>query len=200
MKKSILRWITLSVLFANLSMAPFANAADNTVVIEQIGDYNVSNVVSEGDGNSLELQQTGNSNSSDIGISGATNIGFSIQQGNNHLVDILITGNNNEFSLSQNSLGEIVEHQNSILLRQEGNNNYATHTQIGVGNSQDLAQLGNDNTADLVQDGNDNTIILEQNGDFNSATLNQFGDAATPIEIYQTGGAAITITHTAGGS
>lgn len=154
----------------------------------------------EGEENSLDLFQTGNSNGAEILINGAANVGSTTQDGDHHLADIMTTGNNNRFSVSQSGLGGIVDYQNSILLKQEGSNNYAAQTQIGTGNYQNLAQLGNDNTADLLQNGNDNSLILEQRGDLNSATLTQIGNSVAPIEIYQTGGTTISVTHTAGGS
>jgi len=197
-----LRMLSLSFSLTGLSAASMANAADNSVVIQQIGDYNISEVSKNGESesNTLDLLQAGGANSSLISLTGNFNSGSTEQEGNDHLADILITGNQNQFSISQTGIGAIVEHRNSVLLRQEGNNNIASHTQIGLGNSQDLAQLGNDNSAALLQDGNDNSLILQQQGDFNAATLTQYGDTAAPIEVYQTGGMTIEITHTAGGS
>jgi len=39
---------------------------------------------------------------------------------------------------------------------------------------------------------------LAQFGDENNATFSQFGNASTPIEVTQSGGMSITITHQGG--
>lgn len=176
-----------------------ATAADSGVFVEQIGNNNSAEVTQQTPDQAAGITQDGDGNTAEIDQrdTGA------------HFASIAQNGDDNTVLAAQEGAGEAV-----LLLSQQGGGNDATVLQRdtgGLGSAAAILQSGNDNLLNLVQDGSDNQARLTQNGDGNAMTAIQLnsgnrlewtqnGTDLPDLEITQTGGAAMQITQTSGGS
>jgi len=147
-------------------------AADNTIVIDQIGNGNQTTVIQDGSGNSAVINAGGTS-SVDYNV-------FSItQQGNNKTASIeLKSGINNTLSIQQDGTGNHTASIQNMI----GSGNNVTVTQQGAGNhsltvTNPNNATNNGNTVSATQTGgvgSDKTFNLQFNGATGAGvTINQ---------------------------
>jgi hypothetical protein len=148
-------------------------AADNTIVIDQIGNGNQTTIVQDGSGNSAVINAGGTS-SVDYNV-------FSItQQGNNKTASIeLKSGINNTFNIQQDGTGNHTASIQNMI----GSGNNVNVTQQGAGNHS--FTVTNPNSAT----NNGNTVTATQTGGVGAdKTFNLYFNGAT--------GAGVTINQT----
>jgi len=148
-------------------------AADNTIVIDQIGNGNQTTIVQDGSGNSAVINAGGTS-SVDYNV-------FSItQQGNNKTASIeLKSGINNTFNIQQDGTGNHTASIQNMI----GSGNNVNVTQQGTGNH--TLTVTNPNSAT----NNGNTVTATQSGGVGAdKTFNLYFNGAT--------GAGVTINQT----
>ena len=148
-------------------------AADNTIVIDQIGSGNITTIVQDGSGNTARVM-AGSTSAVDYSVFAIT------QQGNNKTASIeLKSGINNTFSIQQDGTG---------------NHTAAIQNMIGTGNSVSITQQGAGNHTLTVTNpwnatNNGNTVTATQSGGVGAdKTFNLYFSGAT--------GAGVTINQT----
>jgi len=158
---------------AGIQCSNKVSAADNTIVIDQIGNGNQTTIVQDGSGNSAVINAGGTS-SVDYNV-------FSItQQGNNKTASIeLKSGINNTFNIQQDGTGN----HNASIQNMIGSGNNVNVTQQGAGNH--TLTVTNPNSAT----NNGNTVTATQSGGVGAdKTFNLYFNGAT--------GAGVTINQT----
>jgi len=158
---------------AGIQCSNKVSAADNTIVIDQIGNGNQTTIVQDGSGNSAVINAGGTS-SVDYNV-------FSItQQGNNKTASIeLKSGINNTFNIQQDGTGN----HNASIQNMIGSGNNVTVIQQGAGNH--TLTVTNPNNAT----NNGNTVTATQTGGAGAdKTFNLYFNGAT--------GAGVTINQT----
>lgn len=169
----------------------FGSAEKEVLGVEQTGDNNQLTSVqqlTQPDNYVFQTAQTGDNN-----------VGYTFQAGTNHELILNQNGNNNEANLWSYGLST----QNFV--QQEGSNNfvnsYIENTSMDSRSATSI-QLGDNNKINLQLPDNSplsalKGIVVLQTGPGNSADimLNHYGSPFLKVE--QTGGAAISITHSA---
>jgi microcompartment protein CcmK/EutM len=148
-------------------------AADNTIIIDQIGSGNTTTIVQDGSGNSASIT-AGSTSAVDYNVFAIT------QQGNNKTASIeLKSGINNTFNIQQDG---------------PGNHTASIQNMIGSGNSVTVTQQGAGNHTLTVTNpynatNNGNTVTATQTGGVGAdKTFNLYFSGAT--------GAGVTINQT----
>jgi len=164
----------------------------NLTIIKQTGTQN----------NIVTIQQNPGVSANQIlsNQHGARNVGYINQMGESHQTSLRQSGNRNEANLW--SSGNLAN--TSVIQKGNGNfiNSYidnkvaqlhsASLVQHGRSNSIELALMGNSLSTDL-----DCTVSVVQTGNANMAELILDHFDAPYLKVEQTGGAVITITHSA---
>lgn len=172
MERAIIIFV-MAMIVTGLGYCNKSHAADNTILIDQIGNNNTTTIVQDGSGNSATVK-TGTA----LGIDYNT---FSItQQGNNKTASIeLKSGISNTFNIQQ-----------------DGNGNHSANIQnmIGSGNSVSVTQQGAGNHTLTVTNPNNAT----NNGNTVNATQSGGVGADKTFNLYFSGasGAGVTINQT----
>lgn len=170
------------------AMPALGHAADNSIYIDQAGDFNTITMVQDGAGNQVK------------GLSSAVSTNSStdpaIIRGNNITVDINQTGSNNKLGLGidagSGTSGVSLTYSTVNTGNISGSNNLATF-QIGTSSSRasdsivSVTQLNGGNTANVVMSGSDNQL-----------TATQSGGGATLISTVAATGTRQTITTSGG--
>jgi len=148
-------------------------AADNTIIIDQIGSGNTTTIVQDGSGNTASVT-AGSTSAVDYNVFAIT------QQGNNKTASIeLKSGINNTFNIQQDGTGN----HNASIQNMIGSGNNVTVTQQGAGNH--TLTVTNPNNAT----NNGNTVTATQTGGAGAdKTFNLYFNGAT--------GAGVTINQT----
>ena len=148
-------------------------AADNTIIIDQIGSGNTTTIVQDGSGNTASVT-AGSTSAVDYNVFAIT------QQGNNKTASIeLKSGINNTFNIQQDGTGN----HNASIQNMIGSGNNVTVTQQGAGNH--TLTVTNPNSAT----NNGNTVTATQTGGAGAdKTFNLYFNGAT--------GAGVTINQT----
>jgi microcompartment protein CcmK/EutM len=148
-------------------------AADNTIIIDQIGSGNTTTIVQDGSGNTASVT-AGSTSAVDYNVFAIT------QQGNNKTASIeLKSGINNTFNIQQDGTGN----HNASIQNMIGSGNNVTVTQQGAGNHS--LTVTNPNNAT----NNGNTVTATQTGGVGAdKTFNLYFNGAT--------GAGVTINQT----
>lgn len=176
------------------SMSTIVSAADNTIYIDQAGDFSNITINQDGSGNQVRSLAAKASNNP---------IDPAIIRGNNVSVNINQTGANNKMNLgidatmgTTKSVDLTYSTVNSTTL--VGNNNNATF-QLGNSGSKaidtivSVTQLNNNNTTDVSMVGSDNQLTAIQSG--GGATLISTVDASgTRQDITTSGGSGNSVT------
>lgn len=163
---------------------------DNRAEIRQSSTRHFASIIQNGDQGSAEAHQSGDGNAylevdqagllneivvNQDGGSGASNTAIAAQQGEQNLIILNQSASAGDF--------------NGALLAQQGN-----------GNQIQLDQNGAGNRAALVQNGDNNAMTAVQNGNANQLQWIQQGSGLSDLQITQSGGQAIAITQSNGGS
>jgi Curlin associated repeat len=148
-------------------------AADNTIVIDQIGNGNTTTIVQDGSGNTASVL-AGSTSAVDYNVFAIT------QQGNNKTASIeLKSGINNTFNIQQDGTGNHAASIQNMI----GSGNNVNITQQGAGNH----SLTVTNPNNAVNNGN--TVTATQSGGAGAdKTFNLYFNGAT--------GAGVTINQT----
>lgn len=162
----------------------------NKVIIEQIGNYNITNVQQSGNKNYAEVEVSGSNNSTSVTQSstGATTANY---------IELSISGSNNTTNLTQNgSSGTkgiyaiVNDTTNSLTVSQTGSGNHYGEINLSGGNK----------TVDITQSGTAGHMVkIELTGGATSITTNQQGSTQQFYSIThncaQSSCAAITVTQ-----
>ena len=165
--------VAVVISMAGIQCSNKVAAADNTIIIDQIGTGNTTTVVQDGSNNRASII-SGSSSSTDYNV-------FSIlQQGNNKTASIeLKAGINNTFNIQQDGTGNHTASIQNMI----GSGNNVTVTQQGAGNH--TLTVTNPNSAT----NNGNTVTATQTGGVGAdKTFNLYFNGAT--------GAGVTINQT----
>lgn len=176
------------------SMSTIVSAADNTIYIDQAGDFSNITINQDGSGNQVRsLAAKISNNSSDPAIIRGNNVNVNINQ----------TGANNKMNLGIDaSMGTSKSVDLTYSTVNQGNltgsNNIATF-QLGTSGTKasdtivSVIQLNGSNTADVSMIGSDNQLTAIQSG--GGATLISTVDAAgTRQDITTAGGSGNSVT------
>jgi hypothetical protein len=176
------------------SMSTIVSAADNTIYIDQAGDFSNITINQDGSGNQVRSLAAKTSNNP---------IDPAIIRGNNVNVNINQTGANNKMNLGIDaSMGTSKSVDLTYSTVNQGNltgsNNIATF-QLGTSGTKasdtivSVIQLNGSNTADVSMIGSDNQLTAIQSG--GGATLISTVDAAgTRQDITTAGGSGNSVT------
>lgn len=159
--------------FANRATA-WSQQGGNQVIIEQIGSYNTTTVVQQGNKNYVELYVNGSSNTQSVTQNGSAGTNY---------IESTITGNNNSLTLQQSSTGGA----KGILLNAANNNN-----SVSV-----LQENGGNHYAEITLSGGSKTVNITQQGSAGHMAKIELSGGATEINTTQTGATQqfYSITH-----
>ena len=147
---------TSSLQFTDFSKSE--SSRDNSALIEQAGNRNISEIIIDGSENRIESRQTGNDNHININIAGS----------NNKTVEI------NGIHL-----------ESAVLVQQDGDNNTADITiDSGDENAAAIYQFGDKSIATILQENGDGNRAWIEQGDRDHATIMQSGNQNTAM-IFQ---------------
>ena len=176
--------------------AGFSNRANiwsqqtgNKIIVEQIGNYNVTTVNQSGNKNYVELEVTGSSNSSTVSQTTASSA-------SSNYIEMTIAGSNNTVNLTQNGTGN-----KGIMASVGDNTNNLTVIQTNGGNHYTEVNLsGGSKTVDITQSGTSGHMSrVELSGGATALTLTQQGPTQQSYSISHTCSqascAAITVTQ-----
>ena len=166
--------VALAISVAGLGHCNKTHAADNTIIIDQIGS-----------GNQTVVAQDGSNNYASIITGGISDVAYSVfsiaQQGNNKTASIEVkSGINNTANIQQSGAGNhtasiqnLNGSGNNINISQQGDGNHEFNVITGAGTT------NNGNTVTATQSGNENkSFNLLLNGATGAtATINQSGAA-----------------------
>lgn len=163
--------VTLAMSVAGLGYCNKTHAADNTVMIDQIGTGNQTSIIQDGSGNTaaVKLGAMGDVDYTTISIT---------QQGNNKLAKVEIpSGVNNGVSIQQDGTGNHIANIQNL----NGSANNITIGQTGAGNHtfNVVADPGTTNSG--------NTINANQSGN---------GNKQFDLTLSGTSGATVTVQQT----
>jgi hypothetical protein len=162
----------------------------NRVIIEQVGNYNVTAVQQSGNKNYVELDLTGSNNSTTVNqsSSGASTANY---------IELTVNGNSNTIDLTQTGTGGIrgiygivANGANNLTVNQAGSGNHYTEVNLAGGNK----------TADITQSGTAGHMVkIELTGGSTSITTTQQGSTQQSYSIThscaQASCAAISVTQ-----
>jgi hypothetical protein len=148
----------------------------NRVIIEQVGNYNVTTVNQAGNKNYAEIDLTGSNNSTSVtqSTAGAATTNY---------IELTVNGNSNTTNLTQNGTGgakgilaAISDNGNSLIINQSGDGNYY---------------------AEITLSGNSKTVNLTQSGSAAHMAKIELTGGATSINTIQQGSTQqfYSITH-----
>ena len=181
-------------------MVQYANAASNSIYVDQIGDGTTVNITQTGSGNQIgsssnrstlngnnnliTIQQIGNSNITNKNINGdgatvTTNItgdGNNVNVTTDNLTNTSVTINSDNNVVNVTNTSTAVAGTNNTIDISGGNGNQVDITQAGVasttGHAVDLTIVGALNTVDLRQGGSvDSKINSTITGSSNTLTI-----------------------------
>ncbi len=201
---------------SQLSSNP-ASGFTNAATIQQVGDYNIGNLSSNGYGIVMGAYQTSNRNvSAQFATGGALNGSVTQNGGDGNTASQTFTSTfNDQASITQsgssnNAIQSITGGQagitpgNNVTAIQEGGNlNLSTQLIYGYSNTARVHETGSQNHAQQTITGNSNSAEFETEGDFNTAFMTQTGngnsasfEAETPTTPYVVSNNMMTITQT----
>jgi hypothetical protein len=175
--------------FANRATV-WSQQTGNRVIIEQVGNYNVTTVNQAGNKNYAEIDLTGSNNSTSVtqSTAGAATTNY---------IELTVNGNSNTTSLTQNGTsgtkgiyGIINNSSNELTVNQSGTGNHYAEVSLSGGNK----------SADITQSGTVGHMVkIELTGGATSITTTQQGSTQQFYSIThncaQTSCAAITVTQ-----
>jgi hypothetical protein len=216
-----MKLITRMIAFLSfLVMVQYANAAGNSVYVDQIGDGTTINITQTGNSNSVGNATTkatfnGGNNTvtiDQIGNSNVTNVNV---QGTGVTVSSLVTGNSNDVAISCGVSGTCTS--SSIVNTITGDGNTVTQTGDGltlssvtINTDNNTVNIQNDSSSVsgakstvLIDGGGGNTVAITQTGVAGSngheADVNILG-ATNTVDIKQGGGVDSKVITTITGS
>ena len=158
-----MKFLIIFFLIAGLGYCSHPKAADNTVIIDQVGSNNQYIITQDYTGNSINIS-VGKDSASDNNVIGITQGGFGQQTSNIKIP----SGINNTVTVTQNGVGNMVAtvdnmngSANNITINQSGASNNTMNIIGGTGTT------NNANTINATQSGNagaDKTFTLNMNG------------------------------------
>jgi minor curlin subunit len=173
------------------SSAYIAQVGDgNAATINQNSTRQVARIVQNGDASSASATQTGDGTAyleiDQAGLMNSVVVRQSADLGAGNIAVVAQQGEGNAILLDQSGIAGSV---NTAMLAQQGS-----------GNQMQLGQDGADNRAELVQFGDNNAMTATQNGSANQLRWVQNGSGLSDLQIVQSGGQAMSITQSNGGS
>jgi Curlin associated repeat. len=180
-------------------VATWANNAisgnDNTIVVEQSGDWHESYVRElSGDANLIDVTQDGYYNISDLTVAGSDNEVEIDQDGDQNVIGWTMIGDGNTLEFEQDgdgneiSTGVFEGSGNEVNIDQIGDVNLATVETIGgASNTFEINQVGEGNAAYAGVIGLLNEFDLTQVGDGNEISAVNFDGILNTVEIEQDG-------------
>jgi hypothetical protein len=159
--------------------------------LQQIGNNNQITAIQQLNGNTqfiLTANQEGTGNIGYINQSGNGHESSLVQNGNTNVANLWSVGSQTQNFVQQEGIGNQV---NSFIENYNSQSRTATSIQIGDGNKLNLQLPDNNSENSLIG------IMVLQTGAGNSADLYLDHFEAPYLKVEQTGGAAISITHSA---
>lgn len=153
------------------------NGINNSVYIQQIGDFNLGVQKQDGLNNAVELQQNNysfrNRARTEQMPSAEQNTAQQYQSGEYNVMTIFQA--DGKLNTAQQHQSDNEGGANKAVIVQRGSNNRAIQSQSGIENSAGEGWVTIINTG-ILQDGNFNDAVQYQIGNYNTSTIIQFGD------------------------
>ena len=175
----------MMALLSFLVMFQYANAASNSVYVDQIGDGSAINVTQTGNSNAVgnatnKATFNGQNNTVTVDQIGNNNVANLVVNGDGVTVNSLVTGDNNTVGISCGAGGSCTG--SSIVNTITGDNN--TVTQNGEGLTLSTVTINSDNNTVNIQNdssavaGAKSTVLIDGGGG-NEVAITQTGVAST---------------------